>query len=533
MSKIESSDMHDEKVIETQSKSPAISSIILTDSMSDDGVDNDDFEEIPDLVAYDPNEYEEDEEEYENEDVNDDLIKDSDENTTTLPTDSTISPYVQGEKRVTPLTLLTGWLGSGKTTLLHHILESFSNSGKTVAILQNETSEMMGVEKALRIQDDSGIFGEVLELANGCMCCSVRSNFMLAVETLLSARTFDYVVVECSGIADPGKLANMFWVDDELESKVYLDGVLTVIDASLITSHLQKEKQYSSVVMAQIAYADKVILNKCDIVDNETLEKAKIAISELNANAPIITSTRSVVDIDQILHIRTLRLNENVRKSVERALQLPTPTSISTISTTAHEHDTDDQHHCNDTCTHGEDVDKVEKAKDTKNAKNDPTTITPDYEHEHVKVYKTKSQSGYDHDISTIVLSSTIPSLQSSPSVGISLQKLKLWLDELLFDEGQVVYDQDIVDIMNDTRMSIFRTKAVLAVADAKERHYLQSVQATYDVSKADVNERIDIINPTSNDYWDMTALRESRMIVIGINLDIPRITKGFADCFQ
>lgn len=126
---------------------------------------------------------------------------------------SSSRPGDDKKKAPVPLTIVTGWLGAGKTTLLRFLLEQLQNRGQKIAIIQNEASAL-GVEDALVLQDDSGQFGEMLEVGDGCVCCSVRGDFALALEALLKRQHFDYVILECSGIADPGPLARMFWVDE-------------------------------------------------------------------------------------------------------------------------------------------------------------------------------------------------------------------------------------------------------------------------------------------------------------------------------
>lgn len=522
---------------------------------------SDDFSEIPELVPFDAvlssDDYEEDEE--------DSMLRLSEP--TMVMSDEAEEDEVEDDpilpRKVTPLTLLTGWLGSGKTTFLHHVLEEYSNSGKTVAILQNETSELMGVERALKIQDDSGTFGEILELKNGCVCCSVRSNFLIAVDELLQKRDFDYVLVECSGIADPGKLTSMFWVDDQLESRVYLDGVISVADASLLPHHLRGSRAHSDVVIAQIAYADRVILNKTDLVNEQQLEEVEASIKALNGNAPVIRATRSNVSLDDVLLIRSLRLGRSLRDSIQEAFDAAVTTGknrptgekdMTRAGFTDHVHSHSGDHACKDVkCTQG--CSSSSSSSSVKNLTSTPSlntkessALVPDHIIDGVAVYRTKHTSStqldvdsptptIDHGISTYVFSHTSPSTEEGAEAnrGMSLHKLKLWLTQLLHEESQALYDKDLAEMISEEAMCIFRMKAVLAIHGQRQRYYLQAVQATFELDKADSNDKIDTEEARASleqDLWPTNAPRESRLIVIGTHIDYKRIAHDFASCF-
>lgn len=213
-----------------------------------------------------------------------------------------------------PLCIITGWLGAGKTTLVSHLLAHFGSQGKKIAVVQNEGTAM-GVEDALRLQDDSGLFGEILELANGCVCCSIKSDFALALETLVKKAKFDYIFLECSGLADAGPLARMFWVDEELESNIYLDSIVTVVDAKFLESHLHDHLPHSRQVVRQIAFADRIVLNKVDLVSSENLTNLMARLHAINSTAQICTTHRSQVIIDDILYVSAFEAADAVKKS--------------------------------------------------------------------------------------------------------------------------------------------------------------------------------------------------------------------------
>jgi len=265
-----------------------------------------------------------------------------------------------------PLSILTGWLGAGKTTLLHRILSHFGSLGQQVAIVQNEASSF-GVEAGLRLNNNEssadtgpdGVFNDLLEFSNGCVCCAVKSDFVLGVEALLARKRFDYIVLECSGLADPGPLANMFWVDPELESSVYLDGIISLVDARNFLAHLRPPPTAGAAVdgqvpgdagsleaqqvIHQVAYADRIVLNKLDLVSAAEVAECQRQIARINASAPVLTAIRSDVPMERILNIKAFDVNDT-----SRALAVPPPleavdgpasAASSTSAVAAHPHD--------------------------------------------------------------------------------------------------------------------------------------------------------------------------------------------------
>lgn len=134
--------------------------------------------------------------------------------------------------RSVPVTIITGFLGSGKTTLLNWILTE--RHGKRIAVIENEFGEEIGVENLIAKGGGTSTgesFDEFYELGNGCICCTVKDDLVLTLERLMQKRhLFDYILIETTGLANPGPLASIFWLDDALQSKLYLDSIVTVVD---------------------------------------------------------------------------------------------------------------------------------------------------------------------------------------------------------------------------------------------------------------------------------------------------------------
>lgn len=205
--------------------------------------------------------------------------------------------------KVIPVTILTGFLGSGKTTLLSNILSS--SHGKRIAVIENEFSEGLGIEGMIAKSgiDGSNISG-FFELNNGCICCTVKNDLVQTLEQLVKHKDrFDYIVIETTGVANPGPVITSFWTDEDLDSSLKIDGVVCVVDCVNILSYLSTI-DISNDVKLQICYADRIILNKCDLIsDVSEIDKIEQIIHSMNNLAQIQRSSYSNVGPDWVLDI--------------------------------------------------------------------------------------------------------------------------------------------------------------------------------------------------------------------------------------
>jgi G3E family GTPase len=202
------------------------------------------------------------------------------------------SQAMDAPKNGLPVTIITGFLGSGKTTLLNHILTN--QQGLKTAVLVNEFGEI-GIDNELIVSTGENM----VELSNGCICCTINNDLVDAVYKVLEREEkLDYLVVETTGLADPLPVALTF-LGTELRDLTRLDSIITVVDAANYSLDLfNSEAAYS-----QIAYGDVIVLNKTDLVDEATLNELEKKIGEVKEGARILRTTRSQVPLPLILSV--------------------------------------------------------------------------------------------------------------------------------------------------------------------------------------------------------------------------------------
>ena len=296
------------------------------------------------------------------------------------------------QKEPIPATVLTGFLGAGKTTLLNRLLSQ--NHGYKCAIIINEFGAI-SIDNQLVIGADE----EIIELSNGCICCRVRADLIKCLGNLFQKqKRFDYVLIETTGLADPGPVAQTFGTK-ELADKLRLDAIVTVADAK----HLEKELSDAPEASAQIAFADVVLLNKTDLVSQPELELVEARIRRMNTLARIHRTQSSEIDFGKILNIKA------------RAITAPmTISSGRKIGLTAHEdhgHDAENHH------AHHEDKEQ----------------------HDHHR---------HDDSVRSIYFREERP---------LDLQKLEQWLAEVINTLGPTIYrSKGILHIKGQAKRVVF-----------------------------------------------------------------------------
>jgi len=199
----------------------------------------------------------------------------------------------------TPVTVLTGFLGSGKTTLLNRILSE--RHGRRIAVIQNELGDLPAEEELAVLTDE-----EIFEVNNGCICCNVRGDLIRTLSRLMKRRDrFDQVLIETTGLADPGPVLQTFFFDAELRERLELDAVVTMVDAAHAQRHLDEAHECAE----QIAFADVVVLNKADLADAGALDELEARVGELNPRARRLRAERARVDLADVLDVRAFDLD--------------------------------------------------------------------------------------------------------------------------------------------------------------------------------------------------------------------------------
>merc|ERR1719408_1182064 len=208
----------------------------------------------------------------------------------------------------TPFTIITGFLGAGKTTLINYILTE--QKQKRICIIENEFGEINIDEKLIEEQLQSK--EDLVTMDNGCACCSVRGDLIKTLGTLVERRkSFDAVFLETTGLADPAPIIGTIHSNPWIADNFKIDAVVCVADAKHVKSHLDEVKPDDAVneAVQQVIFADRILLNKCDLVTPEQLNDIKETITSINHFAEVIECTRSrLADLDKIIGINSFNV---------------------------------------------------------------------------------------------------------------------------------------------------------------------------------------------------------------------------------
>ena len=206
-----------------------------------------------------------------------------------------------------PTTILTGFLGAGKSTLLNRILQE--EHGHKIAVIENEFGEE-NIDNEILVQDADE---QIVEMNNGCICCTVRGDLIEALSSLAQKRAagkldFDRVVIETTGLANPGPVAQTFFIDDEVGANFMLDAVITVVDAK----HAMMQLDHYEESQRQVGFADKILLSKTDLVGKDELDALTHRLSHINPRAAQIKNDFGKVAIADVLDLRGFNLNDKL-----------------------------------------------------------------------------------------------------------------------------------------------------------------------------------------------------------------------------
>ncbi len=338
----------------------------------------------------------------------------------------------------TPVTVLTGYLGAGKTTLLNRILTE--DHGKRYAVIVNEFGEI-GIDNDLVVGADEDVF----EMNNGCVCCTVRGDLIRVVSGLMKRQrpgkpAFDAIIVETTGLADPGPVAQTFFVDEDVKAKTELDSVTALVDARHVMARLDDSKE----AREQVAFADRIILNKTDLATPAELAEVEARLRKLNPLAPITRATRADVPLDQVLGLGGFDLG--------RILDIKPEFANPPHGEEGHVHD--------EQCGHDH----------------------HDHDHGHDHHHGARGHA-HEDDIKGISLSLDRP---------MDGTKFTAWLDQLLGTQGQnILRAKGIINVAGEDRRLVFQAVHMILEGDlqrewgVKERRWSRAVFIGRDLDEA------------------------------------------------
>ena len=228
-----------------------------------------------------------------------------------------------------PATILTGFLGSGKTTLLKRVLAEAH--GQKIAVIENEFGEE-NIDSDILVSDTTE---QIIQMSNGCICCSIREDLRTTLQDLAAKKRrgeldFDRVVIETTGVADPGPVAQTFFMDDEIAESYLLDSILTLVDAKHATGQLDDRQE----ARRQIGFADQIFVSKADLVSAPELEALMHRIRHMNPRAPQRAVHFGEVALSEVFDLRGFNLNTKLEIDPDF------------LKEDGHDHDHDHDAHC-------------------------------------------------------------------------------------------------------------------------------------------------------------------------------------------
>ncbi len=359
-----------------------------------------------------------------------------------------------------PVTILTGFLGAGKTTLLNHILSN--QQGVKTAVLVNEFGEI-GIDNDLIIATGE----DMVELSNGCICCSINGELLEAVYRILDRPDpVDYLVVETTGLADPLPVA-MTFLGSDLRDATRLDSIITLIDAENFTEEILE----GDVARAQVVYGDILMLNKCDLVSEERLTAVETRLREIKTDARILRSVKGEVSLPLLLSVGLFESDKVV------AEQESAPHNH------GHTHDTKDHSGCDH--DHGH----CEHDHGHVHSHGHPHSHDHDHAHDHAH--------NHSHDHADHLAIEGFTSLSFSSDGPFALRKFQNFLD-------------------NQLPAGVFRAKGILWFNESERRHVFHLAGKRFSIDDSD---------------WSSNTERRNQLVLIGKQLDHATLRKQLQAC--
>jgi len=360
-----------------------------------------------------------------------------------------------------PVTILTGFLGAGKTTLLNHILSN--QQGVKTAVLVNEFGEI-GIDNDLIIATGE----DMVELSNGCICCSINGELLDAVYRILDRPDpVDYLVVETTGLADPLPVA-MTFLGSDLRDQTRLDSIITLVDAENFSDEILD----GEVARAQVVYGDILLLNKCDLVSEERLTAVEDKLREIKTDARILRSVKGEVNLPLLLSVGLFESDK-----------------------VAAQQNHDDCDHDHGHCVHEHDHDHSHDHQDHSNCDHDHGHCEHDHGHSHDHSHD--HGHSHDHSHADHLAIEGFTSLSFNAEGPFSLRKFQNFLD-------------------NQLPAGVFRAKGILWFNESSKRHVFHLAGKRFSIDDSE---------------WSQPSDRKNQLVVIGKNLDHAKIRKQLQAC--
>jgi len=405
-----------------------------------------------------------------------------------------VAPQIPEEKK-TPVTILTGFLGAGKTTLLNYILQE--QQEKKIAIIENEFGEV-SIDDALLKDKKMELAEQIVVMDNGCMCCTIRGDLknglMQILDSMHKGRQIDAIMIETTGMADPVPIVRTFMATPEVTQELRLDGVVCVADAKNLPGRLADKVEEGKVNEAyqQVAFSDKVLLNKIDLVTTEEAIEIKNKIREINRFAKILPAVKGRVPLTELSNMRAHDMANFVDANIEQEAG-----ELAVHGHGEHGHDSEhgdahghgsghggghgDGHDCGDDCTE---------------------------DHGHGGGHKRGHEEGghgHGHGTKKSRHDSRVNSFSVVREGEIIPQRLSRWMQE--------------IGTLDAERGTIFRIKAILAVKGHPYKHVFHAV--------------MDVSDEDDAGPWGENEKKISKIVFIGKSLDQKFLRDGFEGIFE
>lgn len=406
------------------------------------------------------------------------------------------TPSIPEDQKL-PVTILTGFLGAGKTTLLNYILQE--QKEKKIAVIENEFGEVP-IDDALLKQDKLALAEKVVVMDNGCMCCTVRGDLLAGLRQILDetrkGNQIDCIIIETTGMADPVPIVRTFMTSPEISAELRLDGVITLADAKHVIKRIDDEVEEGKVNEAyqQVAFCDKIILNKLDLVSPEDAIVVKDRLRSINSFAKILPAVKSRVKLSELFNMRAHDMCNFVDQEIEKEAENPS------IEVNGHGHGGHGGGHSNGHGHDGHDPNCKEEHGHGGHEGGHGGGHGVENGHAHGQ--------GHGHDGPASKKSrhdSRVNSFSIVKEGEIIADKLGAWMQTL----AQLPQEKG----------TIFRIKAILAVKDHPYKHVFHAV--------------MDVSDEDDAGPWEPHEKRVNKIVFIGKGLDQKFLRDGFDGIFD